>query len=79
MHWAWVVATRVGGKRTTRSLSGESAERVAALAASYRKFRQAQRSLRRRYREVLELVRELEGLMSVGWLEVVGVKGRRKR
>lgn len=79
LHEAWVVATTVNGKRTTRSLSGESAQRVRALAASYRQFREAQRSLRRRYGEVLGLVRELEELMSVGWWQMRPARTRRKR
>ena len=79
LHEAWVVATTVGGRRTTRSLSGRSAKRVTALAANYRGFRQAQRSLRRRYREAMTLIGELEELMCVDVFETDAKKARKRR
>ena len=65
LHEAWVVAADVDGKRTTRSLSGESRRTLSKLATNYRRFRKAQRSLRRRCKELIGLVRELEELMYV--------------
>lgn len=65
LHEAWVVATDVDGKRTTRSLSDESRRRLSKLATNYRRFRKAQRSLRGRCKELISLVRELEELMYV--------------
>lgn len=62
-HEAWVLATKVDGKQTTRSLSGERRQRVQRLAEDYRRFRQAQRAVRKLCREVTQLGRELEGLI----------------
>ena len=62
-HEAWVVATKVGGKQTTRSLAGQRRGSVQRLADNYRQFRQAEGRLRRLCREAKELSRELEGLI----------------
>lgn len=63
LHEAWVVATEVGGKKTTRSLNSGRRQRVQRLAEDYRRFRQAQGSVRKLCREVTELSRELERLI----------------
>jgi len=63
LHEAWVVATKVGGKQTTRSLAGGQRRSIQGLADNYRGFRQAERSLRKLCREATELGRELEGLV----------------
>ena len=76
LHEAWVVATTVGGRRTTRSLSRGARRNVAALAANYREFRQARSSFRRRCQEAIGLMDELEALLCVEWPEA---KGRVKR
>lgn len=76
LHDARVVATDIDGKRTTRSLSGKSGDRVASLAADYRRFRKAQRSFRRRCNEAADLIRKLEEIMSV---EVFKPEKKRKR
>ena len=63
LHEAWVVATKVGGKQTTRSLSGRQRQRVQRLSENYRRFRQAQGAIRRLCKELTELTRELESLI----------------
>ena len=63
LHEAWVVATTVGGKRTTRSLSKEMRRRVLKLAAAYRRFRKAQGAIRKLHKETMDLTRELESLL----------------
>jgi len=63
LHDAWVVATSVGGKRTTRSLRGVQLRKVRKLADEYRRFRQARRTLRSLSQEALSLSRELEHLL----------------
>ena len=62
-HEAWVIATKVDGKQTTRSLSSERRKRVQRLAEDYRQFRQAQGAVRKLFRELTQLGRELEGLI----------------
>lgn len=63
VHEAWVIATKVDGKQTTRSLSPERRKRVQQLAEDYRRFRQAQGAVRSLGRELTELGRDLEGLI----------------
>ena len=63
LHEAWVVATKVGGKQTTRSLGGGLRRRVQRLSEDYRRFRQAQSTMRKLCKEAAELARELEGLI----------------
>jgi hypothetical protein len=73
LHEAWVLATKVDGKPTTRSLGGGRRGRVQRLTDNYRRFRQAQRAIRKLCREVTELGRELEGLLAQAALQ----EGRR--
>jgi hypothetical protein len=63
LHEAWVVATKVGGKHTTRSLAGGQRRSVQRLADNYRGFRQAERAMRKLCKEAVELSRELQGLL----------------
>jgi len=63
LHDAWVVATTVKGKRTTRSLRGGRLKKIRKLADNYRRFRQARSALRALSQEVVELSRELEQLV----------------
>jgi len=63
LHEAWVVATKVGGKQTTRSLGGRQRDRVERLCENYRQFRQAESAMRRLCREATELTRELGSLI----------------
>jgi hypothetical protein len=63
LHEAWVVATKVKGKQTTRSLSGKLRARVQRLTDNYRGYRQAQSTVRKLCSEATELSRELEGLI----------------
>ena len=62
-HEAWVLATKVEGKRTTRSLGGGRRKRVQRLAEDYRRYRQAQSAVRKLCGELTQLGRELEGLI----------------
>jgi hypothetical protein len=78
LHEALVLATSVDGKRTTRSLSGPSARRVARLAGSYRRFRDGQRRFRRGVSEALRLMGELEELLAEE-LEVSEVPRRKQK
>lgn len=64
LHEALVLATSVDGRRTTRSLSGPGARKVARLAGNYRRFRDGQRRFRRGVSEVLGLIGELEELLA---------------
>lgn len=63
LHDAWVVATSVRGKRTTRSLQGRRLKRIRKLAENYRSFRQARSRLRSLSQEALSLSRQLEQLL----------------
>lgn len=63
LHEAWVLATKVNGKPTTRSLDRKLRGRVQRLADSYRRYRQAQRAVRKLWAEATELSRELQRLM----------------
>jgi len=63
-HVALVLATRINGQATTRSLSGPQAQRVVGLARNYREFREGQRRFRRGVREALELIGELEASLA---------------
>ena len=63
LHDAWVVATSVKGKRTTRSLRGGRLRTIRKLAKNYRSFRQARSRLRGLSQEALELSRRLEQLL----------------
>lgn len=63
LHDAWVVATTVEGKRTTRSLQGRRLRAIRKLAKDYRRFRQARSRLRGLSQEALELSRQLEQLL----------------
>ena len=63
LHEAWVVATKVGGKQTTRSLGSKVRGRVQRLADNYRGFREAERTLRKLCTEAVGLSRELERLV----------------
>lgn len=62
-HEAWVIATKVDGKQTTRSLSPERRKRVQQLAVDYRRFRQAQGAVRKLSLELTQLGHELESLI----------------
>jgi hypothetical protein len=62
-HEAWVLATKVDGKQTTRSLSSGRRKRVQRLAEDYRQFRQAQSAVRKLSGELTALSRELEQLI----------------
>jgi len=62
-HEAWVLATKVNGKPTTRSLAAGVRQKVQKLAGDYRRFRDAQRAVRRLCKEAVALSRELEGLL----------------
>ena len=62
-HEAWVLATKVDGKQTTRSLSGGRRKKVQRLAEDYRRYRQAQSTVRKLCAELTQLGRELEGLI----------------
>lgn len=62
-HEAWVIATKVNGKQTTRSLSSDRRKRVQRLAEDYRRFRQVQGAVRKLCRELTQLGRELEGMI----------------
>jgi hypothetical protein len=81
LHDAWVVATTVQGKRTTRSLPPGMREDVRKLAEAYRQFRQAQRQFRKHATEALEWMQELEELLSVNVFEnpPEGKRARRKK
>jgi hypothetical protein len=63
LHDAWVVATSVKGKRTTRSLQGRRLKTIRKLAKNYRSFRRARSRLRGLWQEALELSRQLERLL----------------
>ena len=63
LHEACVVATRVDGKQTTRSLRGGLRSSVQRLSYNYRQFRQAQGRMRKLCKEAMELTREFEGLI----------------
>jgi hypothetical protein len=63
LHEAWVVATKVGGKRTTRSVPSELRGKVQRLTDNYRQFRQAQGAIGKLCKEARQLTRELEGLL----------------
>ena len=63
LHEAWVVATKVGGKQTTRSLGGELRRRLQRLTDNYRRFRQGRGTMRKLCKEAAELTRELESLI----------------
>lgn len=76
LHEALVLATSVGGRRTTRSLSGPGARKVARLAKNYRQFRDGQRRFRRGVEEALWLMAELEELLAEELL--LGQAPRRK-
>lgn len=76
LHEATVVATTVDGKRTTRSLSGESGTKTASLAANYGEFREKRKSFRSRCKEAIALIRELEELLCV---EMPGTEKKRRR
>ena len=62
-HEAWVLATKVHGKQTTRSLSGGRRKRVQRLAEDYRRYRQAQSAVRKLCGELTQLGRELQKLI----------------
>lgn len=64
LHEALVLAASVGGRRTTRSLSGPDAGKTVRLAKSYRRFRDGQRRFRRVVGEALRLMGELEELLA---------------
>ena len=75
LHEALVLATSVDGRRTTRSLSGPGALKVARLAKNYRNFRDGQRRFRRGVGEALRLIGELEELLAdslAGLAQVLG-------
>jgi hypothetical protein len=63
LHEAWVVATKVDGKQTTRSLGSKVRGRVQRLADNYRGFREAERTLHKLCKEAVGLSRELGGLV----------------
>jgi hypothetical protein len=63
LHEAWVLATKVDGKPTTRSVAGGLRKKVAKLADNYRQFRDAQSAIRKLGKEAARLGRELEGLL----------------
>jgi hypothetical protein len=69
LHDAWVVATTVDGKRTTRSLPPGMRQRVDKLATSYRRFREVQRQFRKHTSEALQLMQQLEELLRVSVFE----------
>jgi len=62
-HEAWVLATKVDGKQTTRSLGGGRRKRVQRLAEDYRRYRRAQSTVRKLCGELTQLGRELEKLI----------------
>lgn len=62
-HEAWVLATKVGGKQTTRSLKGGRRKSVQRLAEDYRRYRQAQSMVRKLCGELTQLGRDLEKLI----------------
>lgn len=63
-HEAWVLAAKVNGRQTTRSLSGARRQSVQRLAENYRRYRQAQRAVRKLCGELTQLGRELERLIG---------------
>ena len=63
LHEAWVLATKVDGKATTRSVATGLRKKVEKLADNYRQFRDAQGTMRKLSKEAARLVRELEGLL----------------
>ena len=63
LHDAWVVATTVNGKRTTRSLPQGRRKKAVKLTKAYRGFRQAQTTIRKLHKEMIGLSQELEELL----------------
>ena len=63
LHEVWVAAVEIQGRKTTRSVAPEARNRLVRMAENYRRFRAAQRALRRSFSEVMELTRQLEALM----------------
>jgi hypothetical protein len=63
LHEAWVLATKVNGKATTRSVGEARRKKVRKLTENYRQFRDAQSAIRKLGREAAQLCRELEGLL----------------
>jgi hypothetical protein len=63
LHEAWILATKVDGKPTTRSVAGGLRKKIEKLADNYRQFREAQSTMRRLCKEAARLGRELEGLL----------------
>jgi hypothetical protein len=63
LHEAWVLATKVNGKATTRSVATGLRRKVEKLAGNYRQFRDAQGAMRKLCKEAARLGRELEGLV----------------
>jgi hypothetical protein len=63
LHEAWVLATKVNGKATTRSVAAGLRKKVRMLAENYRQFRDAQSAMRKLGKEAAQLCRELEGLL----------------
>ena len=63
LHEAWVLATKVGGKATTRSVATGLRKKVEKLADNYRQFRDAQGRMRKLTKEAARLGRELGKLL----------------
>jgi hypothetical protein len=63
LHEAWVLATKVNGKATTRSVVPGLRAKVQKLVDEYRQYREAQRAVRQLCQEAVALSRELEGLL----------------
>jgi hypothetical protein len=74
LHPAWVVATKIDQRQTTRSVSGPLQRRLSKLSTNYRNFRQAQKQIRQLHREAMALTIELENLLAE---DVFGGRGRR--
>ena len=65
LHESWVWLTREQGVQRLRVVPKDQTARWRELAAYYRRFRLARRELGRQYREVLRLVKLLEGARAV--------------
>jgi len=65
LHESWVFLAREKGVQRMRGVPAGKIARWRELAERYRRFRLARRELGRQYREVLRLVKLLEGARAV--------------
>lgn len=65
LHRAWIAATAIDKKRTTRSVPVDKLERLQRMAHQYQEFREARVRLRKTIGELLVAVRALEETLAV--------------